>query len=98
MKNSTGEQVAQNEELHRFELPIKGGAAAFTCYRIDDKGRYILTHTEVPEEFSGRGLASKLAFGIFEIARSRGCNLVLRCPFLRSWYDRHREFADLVEE
>lgn len=98
MDKSIDTQVVQNEGRHRFELPIEGEAPIFTSYKRDDKGRYILTHTEVPEKLSGRGLASKLAVGIFVMARSRGYKLVLRCPFLSEWYERHHEYADVVED
>jgi hypothetical protein len=42
--------------LRRFELPIEGEAMALAYYTIDDDGQLVLTHTEVPAEYSGRGL------------------------------------------
>jgi predicted GNAT family acetyltransferase len=97
MNDPTVEQVILHEERHRFELPIEGDVYAFTEYETDEEGRYVLTHTKVPDEYSGHGLASTLARGIFEIARARGYRLVLKCPFLTAWYARHREYGDVVD-
>lgn len=49
-------EVTENIPLHRFELPLGDGAMALAFYTIDD-GRLVLTHTEVPAEFSGQGSA-----------------------------------------
>ena len=68
-------EVRDNAAQHRFELPIDGEAMAVAYYKIED-GRVVLTHTEVPAEFSGQGIASRLARGIFELlrrGRPQGC-------------------------
>ncbi|WP_342249120.1 GNAT family N-acetyltransferase [Sphingomonas sp. OTU376] len=90
--------VVRNDDAHRFELAIEGDAIAAAYYRLDAKGRLVLTHTEVPSQYEGRGFASALARGLFEIARSRRLTLVLKCPFLRSWYARHPEYREVVDE
>ena len=51
-------EVRENPQKHRFELPIEGDAMALAYYTIED-GRVVLTHTEVPAEFSGQGIASR---------------------------------------
>ncbi len=96
MTNPTSAQVVHNIAEHRFELPIEGDAIAAAYYLHDDEGRFVLTHTEVPSEYAGQGLASALALGLFEMARAKGYKLVLRCPFLQSWYAKHRDFGDVV--
>jgi predicted GNAT family acetyltransferase len=97
MTKSTPAQVFHNVGQHRFELPIEGDAIAAAYYRRDDEGRFILTHTEVPSEYGGQGLASALAQGLFEIARAQRYKLVLRCPFMQAWFARHPEFGDVVD-
>jgi uncharacterized protein len=89
--------VDDNPIEQRFELPIEGThdiAAAY--YRVDD-GRITLTHTIVPERYSGLGLASTLARGVFDLLRASGRRAVLRCPFMAAFYDRHPEYADVVD-
>jgi predicted GNAT family acetyltransferase len=89
-------EVRDNAAQHRFELPINGEAMAVAYYRIVD-GRVVLTHTEVPAEFFGQGIASRLARGIFELLRGSGRKAVLKCPFMGEFFARHPEYADLVE-
>ncbi|CCA90757.1 GNAT family N-acetyltransferase [Novosphingobium sp. PP1Y] len=89
-------QVIHNKDMHRFERPISGDDIAAAYYRIDEEGRLVLVHTEVPSQFGGQGFASRLARGLFEIARTEGWKLVLRCPFMQSWFSRHSEFGDVV--
>jgi len=89
-------EVRENTQQHRFELPIKGEAMAVAYYRVED-GRVVLTHTEVPAEFSGQGIASRLARGTFELLRRSGRKAVLKCPFMGEFFARHPEYADVVE-
>jgi hypothetical protein len=89
-------EVRDNIGQHRFELPIKGEAMAVAYYKIED-GRVVLTHTEVPAEFSGQGIASRLARGIFELLRRSARKAILKCPFMGEYFARHPEYADVVE-
>ena len=89
--------VIDNPIQHRFELPIVGsqGEIAAAYYRVEDE-QVILTHTEVPQAFSGQGVGSELARGVFELIRATGCKAVLRCPFMGAYYARHPDYADIV--
>jgi len=89
-------EVKENPELHRFELPIEGEAVAAAYYTMMD-GRVVLTHTEVPTEFSGQGIATRLARGTFDLLRRSGRKAVLKCPFMGHFYATHPEYADIVE-
>ncbi len=89
--------VDDNPAERRFELAIDGSheiAAAY--YRLQGE-RLTLTHTIVPERFSGQGIGSKLARGVFELLRASGRKAVLRCPFMAAYYARHPEYADVVD-
>ncbi|MFD2427016.1 GNAT family N-acetyltransferase [Sphingobium scionense] len=68
-------------------------AAAY--YRLEGDS-IVLTHTIVPEHFSGQGLGSKLAYGTFEAIRATGRKAVLLCPFMAAYYARHPEYADII--
>lgn len=88
-------EVKENIEQHRFELPITGGIFAAAYYRLEN-GQVVLLHTEVPSEFSGQGLASRLAQGTFELLRKTGRKAVLKCHFLSQFFAKHPEYADVV--
>jgi uncharacterized protein len=89
--------VIDNLAQHRFELPIDGsdGDIAAAYYRIED-GRFILIHTEVPYQFTGQGIGSQLARGVFDAIRASGGKVVLRCSFMGGYYARHPEYSDIV--
>lgn len=89
-------EVRDNPAEHRFELPITDEAMALAYYRLDN-GRVVLTHTEVPFEFSGQGIASRLAAGVFELIRASGRKAVLKCSFMANYYAKHPEYADIVD-
>lgn len=88
--------VRENSALRRFELPIEGDAMALAYYTIDDNGQLVLTHTEVPAEYSGQGIATRLAQGTFELLRRSGRKAVLKCPFMGHFFSTHPEYADVV--
>ena len=87
--------VVENPELHRFELPIEDDAVALAYYRIDGD-RVVLTHTEVPFQYSGHGIGAQLAKGVFDILRKTGRKAVVKCPFLVVWAARHPEYNDVI--
>ncbi|MDX8514454.1 GNAT family N-acetyltransferase [Mesorhizobium captivum] len=74
--------------------PAKILASAY--YRIES-GKVALIHTEVPSEFSGQGIASRLAQGTFELLRKTGRKAILKCPFMNRFFAKHPEYADVVD-
>jgi predicted GNAT family acetyltransferase len=86
--------IHDNAALHRFEAIVEG-QAAFLSYRLDGKTLH-LVHTEVPATLAGRGLGGELARAALNAARARGLRVVPTCPFVRTYIERHPEFAGLV--
>jgi uncharacterized protein len=85
--------VRDNTERHRFELDADGHVAFSNYKRVD--GMITILHTEVPKELEGRGIGSALVRGLLEIARAQGLKVHAVCPFVKSYLDRHSEYADL---
>ena len=88
--------VADNPERKRYEIALDGQLAGFTAYR-DHGGTLTFTHTEVAEEFEGRGLGSQLVRRTLDDVRRRGLHIRPMCPFVRSFVADHHEYLDLVE-
>ena len=89
--------VDDNPAERRFELAIDSShEIAAVYYRLQGE-KLTLTHTIVPERFSGQGIGSKLARGVLELLRASGRKAVLRCPFMAAYYARHPEYADVVD-
>ncbi len=96
MKDISPDQVLDNPAHHRFEIALGGEDIAAAYYRRDENGHIVLTHTEVPSDYAGQGIASKLARGVFDQARARGDKLVLKCPFMAAWFVKHPDYGDIV--
>jgi uncharacterized protein len=88
-------EVHDNPELNRFELEVEGTIAA--AYYAKAPGVITFTHTEVPQELSGRGIGSKLAQGALEAVRAEGLKVIAKCPFIAAYIAKHPEFADLLK-
>ena len=87
--------VRDNPTEHRYEMPIADGAVAAAYYRLDD-GNVVLIHTEVPFEYSGAGIGTRLAQGVFEAIRDGGRKAIVRCEFMANFIARHPEHRDVV--
>jgi len=87
--------VRDNPSQHRYELPIAEGVVAAAYYRLVD-GTVILIHTEVPFEYSGKGIGTKLAEGVFDAMRESGRKAVVRCEFMASFIARNPRHRDVV--
>ncbi|ASR04570.1 GNAT family N-acetyltransferase [Gordonia rubripertincta] len=94
--------VRDNSSARRYEITIEGTAdgvvAGFAEYRdrADDPGAVterVFFHTEVPEEFGGRGLATILVREALDDARSRGLVIVGVCPLVAAFLKKHPEYA-----
>ncbi len=87
--------VRNNPALSRFEIKADGEVAA--VYYSRSAERIVLTHTEVPDALSGRGIGSDLARGALEFARSEKLRVVATCPFIATFIANNAaEFSDLV--
>jgi len=88
------EIVRNNPALTRYELDIDGHVAA-AYYKLEP-GVITFTHTEVPQELSGRGIGTRLARGALEDVRTRGLKVVAKCPFISGFMGKNPEFNDLL--
>ena len=86
--------VVHNEPQSRFEIACDG-LLAFAEYRLRD-GRMIISHTEVPPAFQGRGIAAKITRAALDHARSRNLLVVPSCPYTAAFLRKHTEYHDLL--
>ena len=85
--------VQHDPSRHRFFLEVSGGTAELR-YRPLDERTVDLVHTEVPVEAGGHGIGGKLASAAFVWARQSGVKVVLSCPFVKKWLERHPDEQD----
>ncbi|MBI1204397.1 MAG: N-acetyltransferase [Rhodopseudomonas sp.] len=87
-------EVRDNAARQRFELDAEG-YTAFSDYRRDGN-ILIIRHTEVPAALNGKGIGSRLARGLLDLARAEGAKVKPLCPFVKAYIDKHPDYADLL--
>jgi hypothetical protein len=88
-------QVRDNPGESRYEIYVDDRLAGFTQYVVDGPVTDFV-HTEVDDEFSGRGLASQLIQQALDDARRRGWQVMPYCRFVKGFIAKHPEYRDLV--
>lgn len=89
--------VRDNPRASRFEAYVDGEQWGILTYERRRR-RTEIVHTVTDPAHRGLGVASALAGAAFADARARGASVLVICPFVESWLDRHPEHADLVLE
>jgi predicted GNAT family acetyltransferase len=87
--------ISNNTEESQYEAAVEGRKALAAYVREGEKVTF--THTEVPAELEGRGIASKLVTAALEDCRRHNLRVVPQCAYVAAWIERHPEYKDLVE-
>ena len=88
-------EVKNNQSKSRFEA-ILDGKTAFIQYRKEADGALNLFHTEVPEEFEGKGVGSRLVKNTLEQIKDGNLKVNPSCPFVAAYIERHPEYKKLA--
>jgi predicted GNAT family acetyltransferase len=86
--------IIHNAAAHRYELTVDGHLSVCE-YELND-GMMNFTHTVVPPELRGRGIAEKLVRAALADARAAGRRVVPQCSYVAKFIERHPEFQDLL--
>jgi uncharacterized protein len=96
MSDAPAVTVSERPDEHRYEAHVGDALAGFARY-VRRGGRTFFVHTEVDPSFGGHGIGSALVRGALDAERAAGTSIVPLCPFVRSYIDKHGEYADLVD-
>ena len=88
--------VVDNPSASRFEATVDGHLSVAEYVRHGDTITFV--HTEVPRELAGRGIANALAHTALESARAQGLKVVVKCPFIAKYLQRHPEYESLLRK
>jgi predicted GNAT family acetyltransferase len=89
-------QVTHNAAAHRYEAVVDGHLSICE-YELAD-ARMVFTHTVVPGELRGRGIAEKLVRAALADARAAGHKVVPACSYVAKFIERHQEYQDLLAQ
>ena len=94
--DKTGAPTTVTQEPDRFSISVDGQKVGFTEY-VDRDGQRIFPHTEVRDEFGGRGLATILVSEALQATRDAGLRIVAVCPMVAGFVEKHQDLADVVD-
>jgi len=87
-------EVRHNSVNHRFEVELEGQLAVAEYER--ENHRIVFTHTYVPPELRGRGIAEELVLAGFAFARAERLHVIPACSYVDRYLKRHSEYDDLL--
>ena len=86
-----------NDEKHgSFEALIDGKRAGLMTYTWAGEDRFIIDHTEVEEDYNGKGVGKEMLVKAVEFAREKSKKIIPLCPFAKSVFDKVEEFRDVL--
>jgi hypothetical protein len=88
--------VTHDPEQQRFEALVDGHACVATYRRKGDVVTF--THTGVPRELQGRGIAAELVRQALDWAQAEGLKVVPACSYVRVYMQRHPETLTLLAQ
>ena len=94
--DKTGAPTTVDQESDRFSISVDGQRVGFVEY-ADRDGQRVFLHTEILDEFGGRGLATILVDHALKATRDAGLRIVAVCPMVEGFLKKHDEFADAVD-
>jgi predicted GNAT family acetyltransferase len=83
-------QLIHNERESRYEFHVEEFTPHIE-YEIKEDKIY-LTHTRVPEELKGQGIARKLVLAVFEELSDSDYKIVPVCDYIKAFVDKHPEW------
>lgn len=97
--DKTGAPTEVTQESDRFSISVDGKKAGFTEYiDVGDRGNQrIFPHTEIDEEFGGRGLATILVGEALQATRDAGLRIVAVCSMVANYIEKHPEYHDISD-
>jgi Predicted acetyltransferase len=83
-------KIIHNQKESRFETLIDGNLA-YVEY-IPFRGGLNFTHTWVPKELEGQGVASLLVKFALDYTKENNLEVIPTCPFVKAFVKRHPEY------
>jgi len=87
--------ITNNTKKNQFENHF-GGKMSVLGYRVDGD-TITFTHTEVPKEVSGSGIAGALADTALRFAEASGYKVVAQCAYVASYIKKYPEYEKLLK-
>jgi uncharacterized protein len=89
--------IQHDQAARRFETHVDGVHCLLDYTLADGVASCVMTitHTDVPAEVGGRGIASALVQAAMKVARAQEWKVIPACSYAAVWMKRHNEYHDL---
>lgn len=67
------------------------------CVFTPSGDSWVISHTEVHEEYEGKGIARRLLTKVIEAARAEGVKIIPQCSYARRMMEGKDEFKDVLK-
>jgi predicted GNAT family acetyltransferase len=89
-------QQEDNKLRGSFFIENDGNRVAELAYTWRGDSVISIDHTEVDESLEGQGVGSALVQDVVTFARETGIKLILYCPFAKVFFERHKNYSDVL--
>jgi predicted GNAT family acetyltransferase len=86
--------ISHDQNAKRFTAEIEGHTAALEYTLLD--GVMTITHTRVPREIGGRGVAAELMRAALKVAAEHGWSINPACSYAAAYMRRQGQATDKV--
>ncbi len=93
-RKSMGPKIEFDSKHKKFFVSMNGKEAVLEFVEVGSD-TLNFTHTYVPGEFRGQGMAAKLVEVGLKYARDQGKKVIASCSYVKSYLDTHAEFNEL---
>lgn len=74
-----------------------GKKAGLMSYSIPGSDFIIIDHTEIEQEYNGKGVGKKLLYKIVEMAREKNLKILPLCPFANAMFKKLEDIQDVLK-
>lgn len=89
--------VVNDEKSGSYVAVVGDREIASLPYNLVGDDRLVLLATSVFPEFRKQGVATELIRRVLDDVRAHGKMVAVMCPIVRTFIDRHPEYADLID-
>ncbi|MBV9351414.1 MAG: N-acetyltransferase [Mycobacterium sp.] len=94
--DKTGAQTTVSGGEDKYTIAVEGRTVG-SAFVADRNNQRVFYHTEIDEQFGGRGLATILVEQALTAARGDGKRIVAVCPMVAGVLEKHPEFGHISD-
>ncbi len=94
--DKSGAETEVSAGAGEFSIAVEGKTVGHACVADRDNQR-VFYHTEVDDEFGGRGLATILIQHALAATRDDGKRIVAVCPMVANVLEKHPGFSEIAD-